>query len=92
MESKFPPNSPLLWDSQLRLYKGSIRVEVNDDWGEAANAAEIGALPAPLPPTHVKEPAILITLEPGLYSAHLLGVGATTGIGNVAVYDITGRQ
>jgi hypothetical protein len=92
MESKFPPNSPLLWDPLLRLYRGPDLIVSNDDWGDAANAAEIGALPAPLPPTHNKEPAILITLEPGLYTAHLRGVGTTTGIGNVAVYDLTGRQ
>ena len=92
MESKFPPNSPLLLDPQLRLYQGATLMETNDDWGDAANAAEIGALPEPLPPTDAKEPAILMTLEPGLYTAHLLGVDGTTGIGNVAVYDLTGRQ
>jgi hypothetical protein len=78
-------------DPQLRLYQGATLIESNDDWGDAANAAEIGALPAPLPPTESKEPAVLMTLEPGLYTAHLLGVDATTGIGNVAVYDLTGR-
>jgi hypothetical protein len=92
MESKFPPNSPLLLDPQLRLYQGDTLIETNDDWGDAANAAEIGALPEPLPPTDAREPAILMTLEPGLYTAHLLGVDGTTGIGNVAVYDLTGRQ
>ena len=90
MQERFPSLGALS-DPQLRLYKGATRIETNDDWGDADNAAEIGALPPPLPPTHEKEPAILITLEPGLYTAHLLGVGATTGIGNVAVYDLTGR-
>ena len=92
MESKFPPDSPLLLDPQLRLYQGATLIETNDDWGDASNAAEIGALPEPLPPTDAREPAILMTLEPGLYTAHLLGVDGTTGIGNVAVYDLTGRQ
>ena len=92
MESKFPPNSPLLLDPQLRLYQGATLIETNNDWGDAANAAEIGALPEPLPPADAKEPAILMTLEPGPYTAQLLGVDGTTGIGNVAVYDLTGRQ
>ena len=91
MENAFPPNSPLLMDPQLKLFQGATLIAENDDWGDAANAAEIGALPAPLPPRDSREPAILMTLEPGLYSAHLLGVDATTGIGNVAVYDLTGR-
>lgn len=91
MAKAFPLDSPLLMDPQLRLYQGATLIESNDDWGDAANAAEIGALPAPLPPTDSREPAILMTLEPGLYSAHLLGTDATTGIGNVAVYDLTGR-
>jgi len=29
MESKFPPNSPLLWDPQLRLYQGAERIARN---------------------------------------------------------------
>lgn len=92
MESKFPPDSPLLWDPQVKLYKGSTLIGTNDNWGDAANVAEIAALAPPLPPKHEKEPAILMILEPGLYTTHLLGVGATTGVGNVAVYDLTGRQ
>ena len=92
MKIKFPYLSPLLLDPQLRLYQGATQIETNDDWRDAANAAEIRALPASLRPTDAKEPAILMTLEPGLYTAHLLGVNGTTGIGNVAVYDVTGRQ
>ena len=92
MKIKFPYLSPLLLDPQLRLYQGATQIETNDDWRDAANAAEIRALPASLRPSDAKEPAILMTLEPGLYTAHLLGVDGTTGIGNVAVYDVTGRQ
>jgi hypothetical protein len=33
-----------------------------------------------------------MVLEPGLYTAHLMGVGGGTGIGQVAVDDLTGRQ
>ena len=91
MQERFP-QLMVLSDPQLRLYQGPTMIETNDDWGDAANAAEIGALPAPLKPTDAKEPAILMTLEPGLYTAHLLGVDGTKGIGNVAVYDLTGRQ
>ena len=91
MQETFPQLGALS-DPQLRLYQGPTVIETNDDWGDAANAAEIRALPASLRPSDAKEPAILMTLEPGLYTAHLLGVDGTTGIGNVAVYDLTGRQ
>jgi len=86
------PQLGALSDPQLRLFKGPTEIATNDDWGDAANASEIGALPASLRPADAKEPAILMTLEPGLYTAHLLVVDGTTGIGNVAVYDLTGRQ
>lgn len=92
MQSKFPPDALLLTDPYLKLYRGSTLITSNDDWGDAPNSAEIGALSASIRPVDIREPAILMTLEPGLYSTHLLGVGATTGIGNVAVYDLTGRQ
>ena len=91
MQEKFPQLGALS-DPRLRLFKGPTEIATNDNWGDAANAGEIGALAPPLPPTHAKEPAILMILQPGLYTAHMLGVGGEKGIGNVAVYDLTGRQ
>jgi hypothetical protein len=90
IQEKFPQLGALS-DPRLRLFQGPTEIATNDNWGDAANAAEIGALPAPLPPTHPKEPAIMMILQPGLYTAHMLGVGGEKGIGNVAVYDLTGR-
>ncbi len=91
MLSKLPPGAEVVDDPQLRLYQGSSLIAANDNWTEAANAFEMGALPPPLPPEFSREPAILVTLPPGVYTAHLLGVGGTTGIGNIAVYDLTGK-
>jgi hypothetical protein len=92
MQGNFQPGTQLLSDPFLRLYRGSTEIASNNDWGDAANSADIGALSAGVRPTHNKESAILMTLEPGLYSTHLSGAGKTTGIGNVAVYDLTGRD
>jgi hypothetical protein len=64
----------------------------NDNWGDAANAGEINALPPHLRLTDSREAAILMVLEPGLYTAHLLGVAGGTGNGLVGVDDLTGRQ
>ena len=59
-------------------------VASNDDWGAAANAAQIQA--AGLAPANAREPAIMVTLPPGAYTAILSGVGGGTGVGMVAVY------
>lgn len=92
MQGKFPAGAQLLMDPFLKLYRGSTLIASNDDWGDAVNFAEIGALSAGIRPTDARESAILMTLEPGLYSTHLSGVEGATGIGNVAVYDLTGRD
>ena len=63
----------------------------NDNWQDATNADDIGSLAASIRPLDYREPAILLTLEPGLYTAHLLGVNGDTGNGNVAVYDLSER-
>ena len=58
----------------------------NDDWNTAANAAQIQA--AGFAPGNPRESAIMMTLPPGAYTAILSGVGATTGTGIVAVYEV----
>jgi hypothetical protein len=58
----------------------------NDNWqSDAAQAAELTA--AGLAPTDPNESGIAITLGPGQYTALLTGVGNTTGVGVVEVYD-----
>ncbi|RKX34396.1 MAG: hypothetical protein DRP71_07260 [Verrucomicrobia bacterium] len=67
-------------------------VATNDNWGDAANAAEIpvvsqtvGGFPLE---TGSADAAILITLPPGIYTAKLSGVGGVTGNGLVEVYRV----
>jgi hypothetical protein len=63
----------------------------NDNWEDAPNLAELkstmmritGSVFAP----GTKDAALLITLEPGAYTAVIRGVNDTTGIGMVDVYD-----
>ena len=58
----------------------------NDNWqDDASQAAELTA--AGLAPTNANESGIAITLGPGQYTALLSGVGNTTGVGVVEVYD-----
>ncbi len=61
-------------------------LEVNDDWADADNVAEIMALKHQ--PKNATESAILRTLEPGVYNVHLSGSGGTEGIGMFQVYTV----
>jgi hypothetical protein len=70
---------------ELRDQNGTL-LKTNNDWADdPAQATEITA--AGLAPTDGKESAIAATLPPGLYTAILAGVNATTGVGLVEVYD-----
>ncbi len=66
-----------------------------DDWKEETNWEEIeqvspsiGAAPLADP----NESAVLMTLNPGLYTAHLSGKGGGTGIGLVEVFDASSES
>ena len=70
---------------EVRNSSGAV-VASNDNWQDnAAQAAELTA--AGLAPTNASESGIALTLGPGQYTALLSGVGNTTGVGVVEVYD-----
>jgi hypothetical protein len=48
---------------------------------------EIAANASPGPPTDDREAAILVTLDPGPYTAIVSGVGGTTGVALVEVFE-----
>ena len=77
-----------LTNPTLTLVRSSDQtvVATNDDWQTAANAAQLQA--AGLAPPDARESAILINLPPGAYTAIVSGVGGTTGVGLVAVYEV----
>jgi hypothetical protein len=78
------PNA--LLDPTLELRNGSgALVASNDDWRDTQQA-EIEQ--TGIPPTNIKESAILSTLPPGGYTAIVRGVGNTTGVGLVEVYNL----
>jgi hypothetical protein len=78
--------SPALANPALALYSGSTPLASNDDWKTNANAAEMIA--SGIAPTDDLEAALLIRLEPGAYTTVVSGVGDSTGIGLVEVYEI----
>ena len=87
-----PYNVPgVLADPQLSLYNGSTLINSNDNWSDNANASQIAATATQLQdfalPAGSKDAALLTTLNDGLYTAQVSGVGNTTGITLVEVYD-----
>jgi Right handed beta helix region len=59
---------------------------INDNWRDAANVQEI--IDSGIPPANDLESAILITLNPGTYTAIMGGANNTTGVGVVEAYDL----
>jgi len=78
--------SGVLADPTLNLHDSTSSIATNDNWKDTQQAA-IQA--TGLAPPNDSESAILITLQPGNYTAILAGKNGTTGIGLVEVYDIT---
>jgi hypothetical protein len=78
--------SNALQDPTLELHNGSgALLASNDDWRDTQQAA-IEA--TGIPPGNNKESAILATFSPGNYTAIVRGVGNTTGVGLVEVYNL----
>jgi hypothetical protein len=67
---------------QLKNQNGTIVME-NDDW-QTTQKQELEN--TGLQPSHPLEAAVVVTLQPGQYSAQVRGKPETTGIGVVQVY------
>jgi hypothetical protein len=80
-----------LADPRLAFYAGSTLVTNNDNWGGAANAAQIVATSAQIGafalPGGSLDAALLTTLDGGGYSVQVSGAGGDGGIALVELYD-----
>ncbi|MEM8547082.1 MAG: hypothetical protein AAGF46_02850 [Pseudomonadota bacterium] len=83
-----PLGDAVLPDPSLRLFQAQTQIGSNDDWGDAANAAAISATGRA--PTNPREAAMLVTLQPGVYTAYLAPADGQRGIGIVEVLDLSG--
>jgi hypothetical protein len=76
-------------DPRLELFAGQASVGTNDNWGGGAalvNAfAQVGAFALP---TGSRDAALLVTLAPGSYTVQVGGVGGTTGVALVEIYEV----
>lgn len=75
-----------LKDPYLEVHDSTGKIIAsNDDWQDGDKNA---ILATGIPPADKKEPAVILTLAPGEYTAIVSGVGDTTGIALVEVYDL----
>jgi hypothetical protein len=81
------PLAGVLGDPTLELHDGSgTLIASNDNWMNAPNKQEI--IDSTIAPTNDMEAAILMSLDPGAYTAIVSGVNNRTGIGLVEAYDL----
>ncbi|MBL9190291.1 MAG: DUF1800 family protein [Opitutaceae bacterium] len=78
-----------LGDPKLELYSGSTKIAENDNFNaaDAPAFAAVGAFPLG---AGAKDAALVATLAPGSYSAQVTGLGGTSGVALVEVYEVTG--
>ncbi len=74
-----------LQDPVLELHNSSGSVITNDDW---RTSQEQLIKDTTIPPADDREAAIVVSLDPGSYTAVVSGKNGETGIGLVEVYDL----
>jgi hypothetical protein len=78
---------------ELTLLSGNgTRLDGNTGWGTAPNATAISAAASSVGafafPAGSADCALLVTLDPGVYTAQVKGVGGVTGVALVEVYTV----
>lgn len=77
-----------LQNPKLDLYDSAgALISTNDNWADATDTTAVSA--TQLVPVNPAEPAIAASLAPGSYTAIASGVGSTTGVGLIEVYDVS---
>jgi hypothetical protein len=84
--------SGVLSDPQITVYSAGTVLASNDNWETGTStanqistaAAQVGAFPFS---SSSKDSSLLVTLQPGPYSVVVTGVGSTTGVALVEIYD-----
>ncbi|MDO8539120.1 MAG: matrixin family metalloprotease [Opitutaceae bacterium] len=79
-------------DPFLQIYKGETLLRENDDWDAPLSAqpalreaaSQVGAFPLQIR----RDAAMIITLQPGSYTAKVSGFQGATGVGLVEIYEM----
>jgi hypothetical protein len=77
--------TPVLADPVLELHEPDGTVVTNDNWRDTQ---EQEIIESTVPPTNGLESAIVVTLDPGSYTAIVRGQDAGTGVALVEAYDL----
>jgi hypothetical protein len=76
-------------DPQLTLFSGQASIATNNNWGGTAELtaafAQVGAFALPAASS---DAALVATLQTGSYTVQVSGVGETTGVAIVEVYEM----
>ena len=77
-------------DPKIQLFAGANVLRENDDWGGDAQAIALGNSVGAFPLSNAasKDAVLLVTLPPGSYTAQVSGVGGSTGVALIEVYEI----
>jgi hypothetical protein len=83
----------VLADPTISVFSGRTSVATNDNWGSGTVTAselniafsQVGAFPLV---AGSRDAVLVLTLEPGSYTVQVTGVGNTTGVALVEVYDL----
>jgi len=82
----------VLEDPTITVYQESTEILANDDWGLAANAADVVAASSGVGAfdleTGSKDAALLIELPPGAYTVQVSGADNTGGLALVEIFEI----
>ncbi|MDP3072050.1 MAG: peptidylprolyl isomerase [Opitutaceae bacterium] len=80
----------VLADPRLQLFSGSTVIRENDNWGGDNQLTTIGASVGAfaLADGASRDAMLLVTLEPGSYTAQVSGVNGGTGVALVEVYEV----
>jgi hypothetical protein len=80
-----------LANPQLTIVRSSdnVIIATNDNWQTQANSADVAAIQATgFQPNHTLEPAVILTLPPGGYTAIVTGGNSGTGVALVGVFAV----
>jgi len=86
--------SSRLADPRIALHRHGVTepIATNDDWGTADNAGELATLAAQVGAQPFaagsKDAALLVTLDPGVYTVVVSGAGNSTGVALAEVYEV----
>lgn len=80
-------SSGALQDPVLELHNGAS-VLVNDNWRTGNPNQEQIIIDTTIPPSDDRESALVVSLDPGSYTAIVSGANGTTGTGLVEIYDL----